>query len=453
MSFKIRIILLALLPLLLLTAAIAWIGTQKARDLSDTQSRLFEAALIAAKQGELERYVRLAQSAIAPVLDDSGRDLLAAQAEVKRILTHLKYGEDGYFFVYDSQGVNLVHPIQKELVGRDLHELRDSRGHYVIRDLLDKAQQGGGFVRYFWNKPSARAEREKLGFVQLLPKWGWMLGSGLYDDDIATEVEKVRVQVKANVEATFTLILTILGLTTLLIVSLVFATNLREGRLANRRLQELAHNFVRRQVEERRRFSRDLHDGINQLMVAAKFRIELAQSQAEKGNEQYRESLSGALSTLQGAIKEVRRISHDLRPGLLDDMGLELALKDMFEQFHERSCVHVELVFELSQAALAPDVEITLYRVAQEALTNIERHAYARHVALQVRQSYNCVQLELRDDGCGFDPAQSAATPGIGLKNMRERIELLGGQFELHSVPAQGTRIRASLPLASMLLP
>jgi len=450
-SFKTRIVLLALLPLLLLTAVIAWIGIVKARDLSEAQSRLFEASLIAAKKGELERYLRLAQSAIAPVLDEPGRDPAAAQAEVKRILNHLSYGEDGYFFVYDSQGVNLVHPIQKELVGRNLHDLRDSKGHYVIRDLLDLARHGGGFIRYRWNKPSAHTEREKLGFVRMLPKWGWMLGSGLYGDDIATEVEQVRAQVKANVEHTFALILAILGGITLVVVVLVLATNLHEGRLANRRLQELAHNFVRRQVEERRRFSRDLHDGINQLMVAAKFRIELAQSQAEKGNPAYRSSLDGALETLRGAIKEVRRISHDLRPGLLDDMGLELALKDMFEQFRERSGVQVELACELRQPALASDVEITLYRVAQEALTNIERHAHARHVVLQVRQSGNRVQLDLRDDGRGFDPARPAATPGIGLKNMRERVELLGGEFSLRSVPGQGTRIHASLPLTPTL--
>ena len=451
MSFKTRIILLALLPLLLLTAAIAWIGTQKARDLSAAQSRLFEAGLLAAKEGELERFVRLAQSAIAPVLNDAERNPQAAQTEVKRILAHLHYGEDGYFFVYDSQGVNLVHPIQKDLVGRNLYDVRDSRGRYVIRDLLSTAQQGGGFVRYLWNKPSAQAEREKLGYVLMLPKWGWMLGSGLYDDDISTEVEKVRVQVKANIEATFALILTILGLTTLLIVALVFVTNLREGRLANRRLQELAHNFVRRQVEERRRFSRDLHDGINQLMVAAKFRIELAQSQAEKGNAEYHVSLASALSTLHGAIKEVRRISHDLRPGLLDDMGLELALKNMFEQFHERSGVQIELHGKLRQPAVAPDVEITLYRVAQEALTNIERHAQARRVVLHLQQSEHQIQLELHDDGCGFDPTQVAAMPGIGLNNMRERVELLGGQFELHSAPGQGTRIHASLPLVLVL--
>jgi len=245
------------------------------------------------------------------------------------------------------------------------------------------------------------------------------------------------------------LILAALGAATLLIVALVLGTSLHEGRLADRRLQELAHSFVRRQVEERRRFSRDLHDGINQLMVAAKFRIELAQSQAEKGNPEYHASLDGALETLHGAIKEVRRISHDLRPGLLDAMGLEPALKDLFEQFHERSGVAIEVVCAWRLPALASDVEITLYRVAQEGLTNIERHAQARRVVLRVRQGENRVQLELDDDGRGFEPTRSAA--GIGLNNMRERVELLGGRFELRSAPGQGTQITASLPLTPTL--
>jgi len=114
-SFKTRVVLLALLPLLLLSAVIAWIGM--ATDLSDSQSRLFEASLLAAKQAELERYLRLAQCAIAPVFDAPGRDPAAAQAKHNR----LSYGENGYFFVYDRQGSRFTDLTVLDRAGRLMH--------------------------------------------------------------------------------------------------------------------------------------------------------------------------------------------------------------------------------------------------------------------------------------------------------------------------------------------
>ena len=158
MSFRIKILLLAVIPLLLLTGVIAWVGFQIEREFSAEQERILEGGLRASKAKELESHVRLALSAIGPTLSDPTLTDEAAQEQTKRIINDLRYGQDGYFFLYDEHGVNLVHPIQKHLVGKNLFGKQDSEGRFVIRELLEVAQRGGGIVRYRWDRPSTHRE-------------------------------------------------------------------------------------------------------------------------------------------------------------------------------------------------------------------------------------------------------------------------------------------------------
>lgn len=474
MSLKTRIALLTLLPLLLMMGAIGLAGYVMSEGLAASQSALFRERLLAARQDELRRLLDLAASAVAPVLNDPGRDEAQARADARRILTALRFDENGYFFLYDGAGVNLAHPIQPELQGRDLSDLRDSRGCPVIRELLAVARHGGGhlyedqdrpgcyvldalagqgaapgggFLRYRWHNPATGGEAEKLGLVTLLPGRDWMLGTGLYYDDIDHGVALARDQVTANIRHSFTLILGVLGLTTLIAAALVWLSNLQQGRLADRHLQALAHRHVNLQIEERRRFARELHDGINQLLVAAKFRIDLALTQAARGKPGFPETLETALTTLDAAIEEVRRVSHGLRPALLDTQGLGPALADLLDAFAERAGIATAGRFCWDGAVLGEDQEIILYRVAQEALTNCERHAAATRVELDLARCGEGVRLEIRDDGRGLPLDRPPGAPGMGLRNMRERVELLGGQFHIHSNPGQGTQIRATLPV------
>ncbi|MES9957552.1 MAG: cache domain-containing protein [Sedimenticola sp.] len=446
MSFKTKILLLAILPLLLVASAITLISVNQAHTLSEEEIRTFEENLLSSKRRELKHYISLALTSIDHIVRDQSIDEYTAQEEVKRILNGLTYGDDGYFFVYDRSGVNLVHPILGDIVGRNLYDLQDANGDYVIRNLLDIAAHGGGFHRYLWNKPSTGKDEDKLSYAVELPRWRWMLGTGLYIDDIAQEVAKIRNQVNINIRNTFFTVLLIIGLTVIIIVIIGLAINLHESRLADVRLRELAHKSVRFQVNERRRFARELHDGINQLMVSVKFRIESAVNKLQKGQDGSLEDLHKGGGVLNEAIQEVRRISHDLRPSLLDDMGLQTALDSLIGQFRERTGINAELRLELKQERLPEDIEITLYRVIQEALTNVERHAGRCNVLLQLWQLKDSVRLEITDQGCGFEPAEMTAHEGIGLLNMRERIELLGGEFTLLSEPGTGTQLKAMLP-------
>ncbi len=201
-------------------------------------------------------------------------------------------------------------------------------------------------------------------------------------------------------------------------------------------------------MSQRRNFARELHDGINQLMVSVKFRIELARDKLEQPEQRALAELEKGSDVLNQAIQEVRRISHDLRPILLDDLGLESALHSMTDDFAERTGITVDVSLDLPVQRLTDDIEITLYRVTQEALTNVERHANARQVWLTVWQKDSMIWVEVKDDGKGFScSAQGSDDCGIGLMNMRERTEILSGDFSVRSKPGMGTRVRAGLAL------
>jgi two-component system NarL family sensor kinase len=449
MPLKIKILLLSILPMMLVTSAVAWLGMNQARQLSEEEIRLFEQHLLGSKQRELENYVSLALTSIAHIVDTAGPDDAQAKSAVKQILTDMTFGDDqdGYFFVYTLEGVNLVHPTQPELVGQDLYDMQDARGNYVIRNLLERARQGGGFHRYLWEKPSKQAREEKISYAVMLPKWNWMLGTGLYLDDIIREVAKIRAEVNRNIRNTFFTVLVIMSVAVVLVVLLGVAINLHENRLADSRLRLLAHRSILANVADRRRFSRELHDGINQLMVSVLYRIELAQRKLKQGDQEGLTDLDKGYQVLNEAIQEVRRISHDLRPTLLDDLGLEAALEGLLDRFTERTGIRLDLDIRLPGGRLPEDVEITVYRLVQEGLTNVERHSGAGLLRLRLWQQSGQLWLKMQDDGCGFDPEVLERFEGIGLRNMRERVELLGGEFRLSSRQGQGATLLAGLSL------
>lgn len=447
MQLKTKILLLAILPLLLLTAGVTLVALNQARALGEQEIQTFERNLIASKEQALRDYVSLALTSIGHLHGHQDLDPEDAQAQVKAILRDLTYGEDGYFFVYDDNGTNLVHPVQPELEGQNLIELTDNNGTEIIVNLLDLARNGGGFLRYQWLKPSLNRAEDKLSYVVQLRDWEWMLGTGLYLDDIALEVTKIREQVKRNIRNTFFTVLAITAVTVVLIVVFGVAFNVREHLLADAKLRELARRSMQFQISERRRFSRELHDGINQLMVSVKYRLELALSTLKKHQPGAEEHLHKGHKVLDEAIQEIRQISHDMRPTLLDDLGLLPALKNLLNDFSERTGIQVELDIDLQQRQLTEEIDITFYRVVQEAITNVERYADASVLNLKGYWQGDSFRIELRDNGCGFDLTDQIRSDGIGLRNMRERIELLGGQFSIDSTRGDGTWIRAQLPV------
>ena len=438
-----KFLLLAILPLLLTISLIALAMVQQQQDLSRRERQLVEQATMAAKESELLNLAGMARSALAP-LYDTRRDDPETIAEALRLLAQLDYGIDGYFFVFDAGGRNLQHPRQPELEGRDLWDLKDAQGVPVIRELIARGHEGGGFVRYLWEKPSTRTLAPKLAYAISMPRWNMVVGTGVYLDDIQVTLARLDAQVDENIATTMWWIAGIALVGVVLMAGSGLALNLSDARVADGKLRNLARQVVKSQEDERAHLSRELHDSTSQTLVSIKLLLESAASQL--GRENTPTALQRAVQRLGDALQEVRRISHRLRPAELDTLGLPAALDDLAEEFNQHGRVRVALQLWGHAEALPDAVNTVLFRVVQESLTNIEKHAGASRVQVRLIAHAGGLRLRIVDDGVGFDVPAIRADPrrGIGLRNMRERVESIGGEFSIDSRPGR-TAVLADL--------
>lgn len=445
MPLRAKLILLTLLPLILVTASISWISIHQTKALGLKEVETLRTSLIRSRENALKDKLDLAFDAIHHVYTDESLDDNDAKEQVKKILTRLRYGSDGYFFAYDKDGVNLVHPILPELIGQNLIDMQDENGNLLIVSLIDQARNGGGFANYLWQKPSTNEIVPKLSYAAWLSKWEWMVGTGLYIEDIHLEVAQMEASINENIEATFISTISILSVTVAVIVVLTLAVNWHEHRIADKNLKELAHKTVMFQEDEKKHLARELHDGINQLLVSCKCHLELLAHKLKQKvpdiDDKTLAHLEKSQLSMVTAINEVRRISHNLRPSSLDDIGLQAALVTLLQDFKDHSEIQVEYNIDNSLSRMNSEVTTTLYRVVQESLMNIEKHSFATKVEVIVHQIGDQIQLMIRDDGRGFSVSDTMRAKGIGLRNMRERVEFIGGDFELFSEPNYGTEI------------
>lgn len=459
MKLKAKIVLLAIVPFLAAIASIETGVRRQATALAQTQHAITQSAYMASKEIELKHYVELATTAIGPLYEHGDHGDHADDPQARRraldVLQKMDFGKDGYFFVYDMQGRSLMHPREPDLVGRNLYELRDSDGAPTIQELLAAAARGGGYVRYMWHRPSTGKVESKLGYVVPLPRWGWMVGTGLYLDDVDTALAHIDAAAAADIDRTMKWIdaIAVAGLAVIALCALVL--NVTEYRSADAKLKRLAQQVVESQERERARLSRELHDGISQMMVSVKLLLESALARFERSESRV-PAAEGALATglarLGDILREVRRISHALRPSMLDDLGVAAALEQLTRELGEESGIAIGFTqISHTHAATLPDaVNTVLFRIAQEALTNIVRHAHASNASLALEVSHDAVSLTIADDGRGFDVTDAfvGRRSGVGLRNMRERLEALGGTLSLASQPGH-TVVTAHVPLVA----
>jgi len=213
--------------------------------------------------------------------------------------------------------------------------------------------------------------------------------------------------------------------------------------------QTVESDRLRQQVEvaesERQRWARELHDDTLQGLAAIRISLATAlQSKGERRAALIESAAEEAMAQLEGQINELNRLINDLRPAALERLGLAGALQALAEETGARGGIEVEVRIEIEEAT-GGDEERLVYRLVQEALTNVAKHAGASRVEVGVRQEGGKTEISVRDDGEGFDPEASSA--GRGLLGMRERIELLGGSIAVTSNPGAGTEIAATVPL------
>ena len=209
---------------------------------------------------------------------------------------------------------------------------------------------------------------------------------------------------------------------------------LGDGRRAlearSRQLEQLTRLLLRTQEEERRRIARELHDEAGQILTAVKIELDL------EGRKEAGEMVGRALA-------QVRDVSNLLRPSALDDLGLSPALEALADDFARRARIEVHLDQRQPLPQLSDETEVAIYRVVQEALTNVARHASARRVEVRLGAENGSVHLEVRDDGRGVT---GEPTPHLGLLGIRERITTLGGSLEIGGAPGRGFHIEALIP-------
>jgi signal transduction histidine kinase len=213
--------------------------------------------------------------------------------------------------------------------------------------------------------------------------------------------------------------------------------------------QTVESERLRQQVEsaerERERWARELHDDTLQNLAAIRIQLATAlQSAGEDRGAKIESAAEKAIAQLEGQINELNRLINDLRPAALERLGLAGALQALAEESSARSGAEIEAEIEVSDTRSGEEDRI-VYRLVQEALTNIVKHANASRVEVSATEGEGAIRILIRDDGDGFDPTSDTA--GRGLRGMRERIELLGGEIAVTSTPGNGTEITASVPL------
>ncbi len=220
-------------------------------------------------------------------------------------------------------------------------------------------------------------------------------------------------------------------------------------RASANQLRALSQRVLEVQELERRRIALELHDEVGQSLAAIKISL---QSHQQLKDQSVESLIADNLVILESAWQQVRRLALALRPSMLDDLGLVPALRWMAAQAAARSHFDVQFQTRSPQATqrLSPDLEIACFRIAQEALTNVTRHAQAQHVDIALWQDDAMLNMTVQDDGCGFDAnamrARALAGESLGVLGMQERAMLLGGTLHIESVPGQGCTVRLRCP-------
>jgi signal transduction histidine kinase len=237
--------------------------------------------------------------------------------------------------------------------------------------------------------------------------------------------------------------------------ALIDITQLKESEEALKKsqkiMQQLAKHTVQLQEEERKRIVRELHDGINQVIASIKFKIEIAREKIISSEKDILNPIDEAIQSLEETITEIRNICQNLRPNILDDFGLIPAVKRFCQEFTQKTKIPIETDFDDLENRLPPEIEINIYRIFQEALSNIEKHSKATHVNCFIQFFDNEVSIEIKDNGIGFDllgiPEQIPKREHYGLMNMRERVDFIGGNISVISTKETGTEILVKIPL------
>jgi signal transduction histidine kinase len=222
-------------------------------------------------------------------------------------------------------------------------------------------------------------------------------------------------------------------------------------RESEQRLRFLTSQLLSAQELERKRISMELHDELGQSLAVLKLQIRAIERGLGDDQQDLKAQCRELLHYLDGVIDDIRRLSRDLSPAILEDLGLQSALKYLLHEVSKHYTVSHSFEMEDLDHLFPADAQIIIYRIFQECLTNISKHAGATEVSIAVKENDGLISLVIEDNGAGFDPSQVSARRatgrGLGLAALDERARMLGGTLEIRSQPGFGTRMTCVIPI------
>lgn len=225
-----------------------------------------------------------------------------------------------------------------------------------------------------------------------------------------------------------------------------FMIDISERKRAEESLRDLSGRLMAAQEKERSRIARELHDDFNQRLALLAIELEQLGKQTAKDPES-RQLLKKLQKQTQEISGDIHRLSHRLHPNKLDHLGLAAAMRSLCEEMSESATLKVVFHQKGFPAAVPKELDLCVFRVAQEALGNVVKHSGAQSVRVALWKTNSVVRLSVSDDGCGFDPKSEMSQGGLGFISMKERVHILGGEMQISSQPRCGTRIDVAVPL------
>jgi len=228
------------------------------------------------------------------------------------------------------------------------------------------------------------------------------------------------------------------------------ASRTTELKQSHDMLQHFSNYLQNMLEEERKKISREIHDELGQALTSIKMDLRQINKQVRPDQEAISQRIAISLQLIDQTIATMRRISSDLRPGILDDLGLTAAVEWLVTSFQNHT--GIEVTFECNP----PDLEVPqelhtgLFRIIQETLTNVMRHAQATHVWIEINSTTESIEVEIRDNGQGFDPQILGQPRSLGLIGIRERAQLIGGEAKIIGNPGRGVQVNVCVPRASV---
>jgi signal transduction histidine kinase len=220
-------------------------------------------------------------------------------------------------------------------------------------------------------------------------------------------------------------------------------------KLAEERMLELSRQLIGAQEKERTRIARELHDDLNQRLALLSLDVEQLGRQPPSSADEFRRRTHELWTGIRSISTDIHRIAYQLHPSKLDTLGLVAAVRGLCKEISTRQLLRVEFIHRNVPGSLSQDLALCLFRIVQEALSNVIKHSGAQEARVELTGSAQAIQLRIADVGAGFDIETAKKRGGLGLISMQERLRMVGGEISIKSQPLRGTQIDVQIPLTA----